>query len=176
MADLTTLAAVKAHENITGTERDALISKLITEVSMGIDNYCNRPLMSAARTDVRNGHGGNTMLLRDFPVSSVSSVVIDGRTIPSSAWSLVDRSVVLDGYTFTRGRLNVRIDYVAGYATPPADIELSCIETILMCMKRFSHMDVSSKSLAGETVSFIVTDLPPSAKQRLNNYRLVSPM
>lgn len=176
MADLTTLAAVKAHGSISGTEQDALISKLITEVSLGIDNYCNRPLMSAARTDVRNGHGGNTMLLRDFPVSSVSSVVIDGRTIPSSDWSLVDRSVVLDGYTFTRGRMNVKIDYVAGYSTVPADIELSCIETILMCLKRFSHMDVSSKSLAGETVSFIVTDLPPSAKQRLNNYRLVSPM
>ena len=176
MADLTTLAAVKAHGSITGTEQDALISKLITEVSLGIDNYCNRPLMSAARTDCRNGNGGNTMQLRDFPVSSVSSVLVDGRAVPAANYALVERSVVLDGHTFTRGRLNVRIDYVAGYATPPADIELSCIESVLLCLKRFSHMDVSSKSLAGETVSFIVTDLPPSARQRLNNYRLVSPM
>jgi len=176
MADLTTLATVKAALGLVGSEQDALITSLISQVSQSIESFCNRSFALAARSEYRHGTGSTTLLLRDYPAASIQAVVINGTPLPTSAWALVDRCVVLYGYRFTPGRLNVRIDYLAGYLQIPADIELSCIETVILCLKRLSHLDVASKSLAGETVSYITADLPPSARQRLNNYRAVAPL
>ena len=46
----------------------------------------------------------------------------------------------------------------------------------MLALKRRDHIDVSSKALAGETISFITADLTPSAKAVLNSYRRVAPL
>ncbi len=178
---LTTTAAVKAYKAITGTELDALIDALVLRASAAIEAYLSRKIESAAHVEIRAGNGGRSMMLEQYPVTAVSAVTINGQTIPQSSgfgtagWRLANRSIVLEGYSFARGNANVQIDYTAGYQSVPADIEQACIETILLALERRSHIDVSSKSLAGETVSFITADLPPSARKALDPHRRVAP-
>ena len=182
MAVLTTLAAVKAYAGITNSEMDALITSLITRVSAAIENYVQGVISQQAVSETRNGNGGAAMLLADYPVTSVESLVIDGQTIPPAAgfglpgWRLADRLIVMVGYAFNRGRANVVVNYTAGFATIPADIEQACIESVLLTMKRRDHVDVSSKSLGGETVTFITAEITPSAKKVLNSYCRVAPL
>lgn len=182
MADLTTLAAVKAYGPIAGTELDTLIGALIGRASAAIENFLQAHVLVDDYVDVRNGTGGATMLLRERPVVSVSSVTVDGQSIPAAAafgepgWWLEDRMVLLTGYSYTSGTANVRIAYRAGYDTTPADIEQACIETVMLALRRREHIDVSSKSLAGETVSYLTAELTPSARQVLQSYRRVAPL
>jgi len=182
MADLTTLAAVKAYGSITGTELDTLLGALITRASAAIENFLQGAVLSASYTETRNGTGATALLLSEYPVTAVSSLSVDGIPIPAATaygqpgWWLADRTVLLFGYRFTRGRGNVLVTYTAGFATTPPDIEQACIETVMLALKRRDHIDVSSKSLAGETISFITAELTPSAKQVLGAYRRVAPL
>lgn len=179
---LTTAAAVKAYKPITGTELDALINSLVPRASAAIETYLSRKIESTAHVEIRDGNGGRSMMLKQYPVTAVSAVTVDGQPIPQSSgfgasgWRLANRSLVLDGYSFAHGDANVQIEYTAGYATVPPDIEQACIETILLALERRSHIDVSSKSLAGETISYITADLPPSARKALDPHRSVAPL
>jgi hypothetical protein len=178
---LTTTAAVKLYKGITGNELDALIDELVSRASAAIETYLSRKIESTAHVEIRDGNGGRTMMLEQYPVTAVSAVTLNGHAIPQSSgfgtagWRLANRSIVLEGYSFAKGCANVQIDYTAGHQAVPADIDQACIETILLALERRSHIDVSSKSLAGETVSFITADLPPSARKALDPHRRVAP-
>jgi hypothetical protein len=183
---LTTVAAVKAYRKLpvtANTEMDAALQDLIARVSVSIENYLQRTIARGPRVDVRDGTGGTAMMTRDFPVASVQAVEVDGQAIPAaggfgrSGWRLGDgRTIVLEGYRFARGVQNIRIAYTAGFAAVPGDVEQACIETVALAWARAEHIDVSSKSLAGETISYITSELTPSAKQMLGNYRRVAPL
>lgn len=182
MADLTTLAAVKAYGSIAGTELDTLLGALITRASASVENFLQGGVLSDSHTETRNGTGGQAMLLAEYPVTAVSSLSINGIAVPQASsygqvgWWLANRTLLLIGYSFCRGRGNVVVTYTAGYDTTPPEIEQACIETVMLSFKRRDHIDVSSKSLAGETISFITADLTPSAKAVLNSYRRVAPL
>lgn len=182
MADLTTLAAVKAYGSIAGTEMDTLLSALISRASAAVENFIQGSVLSASYTETRNGTGGQAMLLAEYPVTSASAVAVNGQTIPMASafgqagWWLADRTILLVGYSFARGRNNVQVTYTAGYATVPGDIEQAVIETVILLLRRQEHVGISSKSLAGESVSFVSSDLTPSAKAVLNSYRRVAPL
>lgn len=183
MADLTTLDAVKAYGPITGTGQDALLAQLISRASAAIENYLQRSVRSADVTEVRDGTGGTAMLLKQHPVSAVSAVTIDGLPIPAASawgqpgwWLPDDRRILLFGYSFTRGVGNVSVAYTGGFDTVPPDVEQACIETVLLMVKRREHIDVSSKALAGESITYVNVELPRAAQQVLANYRRVAPL
>lgn len=177
---LTTTAAVKLYKGLTGNELDALIDALVPRASAAIETYLSRKIESQAHIEYRDGNNGVTLPLRQAPVTAVAAVLVDGVAIPSGGftqpgWRIAGQMLVLNGYRFTVGHGNVEIQYTAGYSTVPADIEQACIETVVLALERRSHIDVSSKSLAGETVSFITADLPPSARKALDPHRRVAP-
>lgn len=182
MAALTSIQSVKVVAGITGSEMDSLVSVMIQRASAAVENFCQRTLLATTHTEIHNGHGGASMLLREWPVKAVSSVSVDGQAIPAAAsfdgagWRLAGREVVLAGYRFHAGRGNVVIEYEAGYDTVPDDIEHAVIETVQLALKRREHIDVSSKALAGETISYITAELTPSAKQILLSHRRVAPI
>lgn len=177
---ITTLAAVKQYKGITGAELDALITALIPRVSAAVETYLSRKVESQSHVEYRDGNNGVTLPLRQVPVTAVAAVLVDGVAIPSGGftqpgWRLAGSMLVLNGYRFTVGHGNVQFQYTAGFTTIPEDIEQAAIESILLSMERRSHIDVSSKSLAGETISYITSDLPPSARKLLEPYRRVAP-
>src|SRR5438132_2367471 len=53
---------------------DTAINTLITQCSRAIMRYCRRAFVSDTYDELYNGHGGNRLILRSYPVQSVQSV------------------------------------------------------------------------------------------------------
>jgi hypothetical protein len=136
VTDLATLAQAKAWiPNAPAASDDALIASLITASSISILSVLQRPtVLSRPYTDYFDGYGEYRKMLRNYPVTSISSLLVDATTIPVSpgmgspgatsgyvlqAWdgSLPGDPQMLDlrGYVYCWGRQNVRVIYQAGY-------------------------------------------------------------
>lgn len=183
MPNLTSLAAVREYIGMlpTVTGDDALLSNLIARISAMAERYCNRSFLSAARTEVRYGSGSTAMVMLYTPITAVASLSIAGVAIPAAAsattpgYRIDGNALRLVGYKFTRDAV-VEISYTAGYATVPLDVEQAVIETVMLSYRRKDHIDVTSKSLAGETISYIISQFSASSKAALGNYRRVTPV
>jgi hypothetical protein len=135
-SDLTSLAAVKAWLGDTVTTSDAQISGLITSVSRAIYSALQRTnILPATYSEVLNGTGRYDLVLKSFPVISISSLTMDGITVPVAPalpnWPATGYGYVLEtvdpippgrpanlymrGRPFRRGLQNVSVSYVAGY-------------------------------------------------------------
>lgn len=171
--DLTNLNAAKNWMGLTAAGDDALLSRLITAVSAFIQSWLNRTLASAAYTETRNGTGTKRLVLANYPVSAVASVTADGVAVPSYNYVFDQYGVELACGTFARGTGNVVVQYTAGYAEVPADIEQACIELVQLKYKRRLNPDVNSKTQGGEAISFASTDMPQGVKDALAQYKRV---
>lgn len=177
--DLCQVADVKAFLSIANTTDDALLQTLVTNASAFVGNYINRVLLSADYTETRNGLGSDRMAFRQYPVSAVTSVTVDGRSIPVApsphAFGYVfdDTMLYLRNGVFPRGVQNVAIAYTAGLAAVPADINQATVEIVATKYKRRTDLHVSGKTLNGETISYTMADVPASAKAVLANYQRV---
>src|ERR1017187_47196 len=138
LSDLTTVAAVQAWVGSSpSTSADAQMAGLVTAASRMILNYINRPLLTrTSYVELYDGNGRGSMLLRNWPVTSVNSLILNGITVPASPnapgtsnanptgyWLEAAQlgtpgqmqSLNVFGYGFPRGRQNVGINYTAGY-------------------------------------------------------------
>ena len=84
--DLISLAAAKTWLGVVTTSDDALLAALISQISRAIYNYINRACVLPANVvEAYDGTGRDQLLLRNWPVGAISSVVVDGRAIPPAA-------------------------------------------------------------------------------------------
>jgi hypothetical protein len=151
--DLVSLADLKCWLDIAGTDDDVLLAGLIKQISRAILNVLDRPLIvPSTYTEVRDGGNNVSIMLRQWPVIGVSSLIVDGVTIPPSpplvAGASAQIGFVLDPsdiappgamqrlslrrFVFRYGLQNVTISYNAGYqianesvvipSTPPYSI------------------------------------------------------
>jgi hypothetical protein len=139
-SDLAALADVKtwlAGSSGIGSTDDALIARLITDVSGAISAYLGRPsLTPRAYSERFGGNGRSRLFLSHYPVLQVNSLAIDNVAVAAAAPPAADaprpfgyllepwdglppgRPQALDlfGLAFRRGRQNVVVNYSAGYA------------------------------------------------------------
>jgi hypothetical protein len=133
--DLTSLASVKAWLGIdsANTGSDALLSSMITSSSRSLLSYMSRaiilPYTWSERYDGRSC--GSRIFLRNWPVISVSSLIVDGLTLSATDPNLPRLGYVLStgishppgqpqfldlfGVTSGRGSQNISVVYNAGY-------------------------------------------------------------
>jgi hypothetical protein len=136
-SDLVTLANVKLWLNISNTTADDLaLGVLISQLSRNIITGLNRTsVLPKAFTEVRDGTGKCSMMLRNYPVISMTSLTVDGVAIAASplptGGSIAPNGYVLEvtdpeppgrsqsvhliGSAFNRGRNNIVHAYNAGY-------------------------------------------------------------
>ena len=175
VADLVTWLGLS---NPTQDVQDQL-QRLLTAVSLWVQNWLGRQIKSQSYRDIRDGHGGNRISLSDYPVSAIASVIVDGEAIPQAAgpnlpgWRLVHDQVILYAYRFSPGDANVEVHYTAGYTTIPPELAQACLELASLRWKERDRIGHVSKSIGGETVQFMVKDLPESVRSILNDHRKV---
>jgi hypothetical protein len=158
---------------------DLNLSKLITSMSQRFLTAVSRDIFATDYVEVRDGKNHFSMVLRNLPVISVTSVTIDTVDVPKSpdglqagwvnddqAVKLVARgplytsmlpwatSLVLCGWVFPRGFQNIIICYRGGYDPVPADISYAVTEWVAQRVYQRLNQDQRSKSLAGESVSY----------------------
>lgn len=137
MTDLATLGELKdwlKAPSVTFTNTDdAFLGKLISRVSSIIMDYVSMSdIVKRSVRETRNGTGSIGIMLREWPVLSVSNVLSSGVNIPASQ-TTQDSGFILEprspatqgagqpqmlmtrGYGFPPGVGNIIVDYVAGY-------------------------------------------------------------
>lgn len=117
---LTTIARVKGTMSMTLPEKaDALLTRLILEVTGVVEDYCNRYFHFAEFTEIKNGTGKTMLRLRGLPVWEVVSVTIDDEEIDPEDYTIDYRlGEIYYESGFTEGFQNVEVVYKAGYDYP----------------------------------------------------------
>jgi hypothetical protein len=181
--DLTTLTNLESWLGLaSGNEDEPLLARLITAVSAYIETWCDRQFASQSYSEVRDGTGALRMAFAQSPVTAVASVAIDGNAIPpgdavmTPGFYFTPTMLMLNGYEFCRGLGNVALSYTAGFAATPPDVEQACIELAAMRYREMGRIGVASKSVAGESTSFVIKDMPPSVATILAPWRRVLPL
>lgn len=133
--DLITLAQAYAWLGIPVNTDDANLQFAISAYSQLIATWCSRNFVSATYNEVYDGHGGGRLMVRNWPITAVSSLSVDGQAITSAispinvGYRFADRSVVLSwDQQFCRGLQNIAISYTAGYNPIPLDLQMACME------------------------------------------------
>ncbi len=177
---LVSLEAAKQWLSITNSIDDVLLQRLLDAASSAIENYLKRSVLLATYSETFDGQGGRTCVMKQFPVSLVRGVWVDGNQIPQaitfgdSGFRFTEDVVLLTGYSFSRGLQNVSIVYDAGYAVVPDSIQQAVIELVGLRYKERDRIGFVSKSIAGETVTFVQKDLTPAITFYLNAFRRVT--
>jgi hypothetical protein len=152
--DLVALADVKAWLDVTTDDDDDLLGSLITQVSRASLAYLGRAaILPATYVETRDGANDTEIVLRQWPVTAISALTIDGVTIapapPLTAGGSRQSGYVLEaadlappghmqrlalrGKIFPRGLQNVTVIYSAGYqvTSEPASVPASTPYEIL---------------------------------------------
>lgn len=179
MADLTTLEKVRLEifGNDPAIEADEILSALITSSSAWVESQIGRTFAAPASvTETRNGDGTSRMLLNKSPVASVTSVTVDGVTVPARAtvdgtgWVYSEGGVDVVGSVFTEGVQNVVFVYSAGVAVP-ADLEQAVIEHVAFKFRRRNSLGLNATTQGGESVSFDDAAVMAGIRDVIDNYR-----
>jgi uncharacterized phiE125 gp8 family phage protein len=163
---LTTLDAVKAELSIAGTDDDAALTALITQVSAAIETYCNRQFGTRTVTDtIRNRVRRDALVLSAIPVTAIDTVTESGTGLTADYYELESAKsgllLRLDGSDNVScwPAAKITIEYTAGYVLPgedganlPADIERACID---MCVRGY-HSTGRDLALKSEEVPGVI--------------------
>lgn len=177
---------------ISQTDRD-IASKAYTETFDGTDPRVRVKtyLSSFGGTAgyFESGEYGYSIALHNYPVISLPTptggVIIDGVDIPQATnlnqatqtdgWVLKDeRRIELVGFRFTQGVANCVINYQAGWATVPADIEQAVIEMVTLTYRRRGRVGQVSRSAGGEAVSFLPDAAPETVTSVVDKYKRIN--
>lgn len=153
---LITTAEYKAAAGYTGSGYDSRIAIAIGVVERFVRAYCGRDRAAgfeeATWTEYLDGDGGETIKLREWPVSSITSVKFRESatafgTAEASSSYYVDPSTDNRGLVFRagglgsweveartacwpKGRRNIEVVYTGGYSTVPDDLKNACYELV----------------------------------------------
>lgn len=183
-SDLTSLANVKEFLNIANTEDDELLSRLITECSGAASNYINRTILSQSYTEKYDGNDSDVLMVRQTPVTAVTSLANNGIPIQLSSdgvtkfgFTFDDNCIIMVKGVFPRGRRNIVVAYTAGYALIPVDVEEAIIEFVSDRYRMRGRIGEKSKALPqGGSVSYDTSYMSDKVKGSLSNYRRLIPI
>lgn len=188
--DLTTLTKVKAYLGISGTSQDTLLSSLITSVSAGIESFCGRTFASTSHTEYYDGDNKDKIFLRNYPVTSLTSVKYQGGTWDNITWFDYPSS----GYLLTAeyARLSfagalpcitnyLQIIYTAGYLidfdnegtgthTLPYDLTQIVTELVSTNYNTRSSGGINTMSTEGQSITFSTQSITKDYQTRLARY------
>lgn len=175
--DFCTLDQVKTWLKITTITDDDLLEMLISQTTEYIRSLMSRDFDVKQYADVRDGNGIDTLMLGNWPIQAVASVTITGWPIPASDFIFDKQTItLLNGWKFTRGRRNIVIRYTAGFGEIPPDVQRCCMELVGKKYRERDRIGVTSKTLAGEIVSFSKSDMTDEVKSVLRQYQRVAPI
>lgn len=179
---IATLTQLKDFLGILDADEDAVLTFLLAAANSQVQKYIGYDPSSQTVIETRDGNGRYSLALaHPFPVS-VSAVKIDGRTIPvrtdptGSGWFFdASRNIVwvCGAYAFTKGHGNVEITYTAGFATMDGALIQGVLDLVAIRREELKRRGISSKSLAGESVSFVYSAVPETIRGYLDPFRKV---
>jgi hypothetical protein len=189
-----------AGQNPAPTTDDALLAQLITGASLWIQNQITLNIAQADYEELRDGTGSQEYIFDNTPVTAVLLVALPALNLvippvppvvltPASAQApltvgFTGPSYGAPGYLFTSTRLIIRgywiprapaallLQYTAGFATVPADLQQACKE--LVAWRYRTERDhpgiVSTVMQPATTVSYSQKDCNAFVRATFNKY------
>lgn len=173
---LASVAALKEYLESKVTTDDNLFARLLVAASSWFESHTGRNFTLQAYAKPFIGDGGQVFVPPQFPLVSVSAVTVNGNAVPAAVaatdqgWRIVDNTVQLVGYVFSKGYL-CQVDYSAGYAQVPADVEQAVIELAADRYRYRKRIGQTSSSVGGESMSFVPSTIPLSVQGVVDVYR-----
>lgn len=178
---LTTVDEVKAWMGQDTPASDAVIRELIPALTQAAESMCNRRFLRATVTERFNGNGLRMLGPNLYPIVSVDAIAVDGVVVPAApeprsgvnGFTFDKRFIYYTGGgRFTRGWQNVLVTFTGGYDTDalPADLRQAATEWCAYVLKERSRIGQQSKSIQGETVTFLTSFAPDRVKRVLLQY------
>ena len=196
MADLTTLSALKGYlgQDESATSGDSLLMRLVSAASAAFISETANPVLRTTYTgETYNSRDVNPqsryLRLRQAPVESVTSVSLNGS-------AMTKRVAVGDGGWYQDGdgvRFEVQpgtaatwpvyglygwgdiaVTYIAGFATVPSDVEQAVLEMAATEYRKRDRLGITSRSVQGETISYLQYEYSLAVKMTIDNYSRVS--
>lgn len=182
---LLTLEEAREAVSVTGSAEDYLLESLTNAATLRCEAETGRKLVSRTYTDeLFNGTGGQTLSLREFPVTAVSAVSFLTTTAPEvwTAQSLVTYPLVIvhpgkfsiyfRNLVVPWGVQNVKVTYTAGLSATD-DLKAACRIVLLDLWKQKDRQlaGIASQSFNGQTVSYLNEPIPKLAAKLLMPYR-----
>lgn len=185
--ELTTLSHCKDWAEVKTDGDDRMIQVCIAAFGRYALSRTGRDTLSQKRdfTEVYDGNGSAKMLLRNYPIVAVSSVMINGAAAiiaPGygvSGISIIEKAKGIGfGFgspgSFYEGIANIQVIYRAGYDYVPEDLEQAACEAVAINYKRKAHLDLKSHSISIQggagTTAYQSWALTPQIENVLNNY------
>lgn len=175
--ELCSVANVKAYLGKSYTDDDALLLTFVQAVSARFESMISRNILARSYTDILNGYWGRVIIPRQYPIVSVSSLLVDGTTvsvaptIADTGYFATEHVVYLRHMFVSTGYANVEITYNAGYSTVPADIQQACAEWAALQFKERTHIGNASQSMSGISVSYLPSVVPQSVLTVASAYK-----
>lgn len=170
-------AYLKDSSTQVGDPNYTLVESLINSASDYCEKYIRSPIVNKSLTEYYSGDGTTDLYLDHAPIISLTSFTMDGVSQSVSGLDFEDYGLVFfkDGSTFTKGKKNIQITYVAGLGANntliPHNIRQACILLVQFWYKR-DGLDYSTTF--GE--SEIITGkwrFPQEVNNILDHYRNV---
>lgn len=119
---LTTVAALSLDASVTTTDKEQAIER----ASDMIRFEANRDFISQSHSDVYRGNNTQRLILKHYPVTSVTSLSIDGTDVTVSDLRILDGGILEyeNGWFTDTGYHDINVTYVAGYILTPGDGEV----------------------------------------------------
>jgi uncharacterized phiE125 gp8 family phage protein len=137
--EIATVTKVKGFLDIKNETDDILIYRILMRMNDRIETYCGRTFASASYTEYHKGDGTNRLLMNQYPITAITSINEDedrvwgSDTLIDSADYVIADEVpgvieLKDNFFMASDVENIKVVYVAGYATIPNDLVDACIK------------------------------------------------
>lgn len=175
---LTTRAKVKSYLGITDASNDTLLEELIDNVTEWIEGQLGgRRIKLTSYVDEEHDGGEQDIFLFNFPIAASPVLTGSFRTGPIEtptfqAFKVNDFVVYLKaGFvhffartpggetigvpgTTSKGSLNIRFTYDAGFATIPDDLELLAKQLVATLFQRRNAQGIKKETVEGSSIEY----------------------
>lgn len=177
---IATLSELKSYLGITGSSEDTLLGLLLDSANDFVLGYICREIESATFTEYFDGDWQTEILLKNYPVTSITSFEYNSGTLNTPVWTTVDPTLyknspntgkIFLSFYKIRGFQNYKVVYVAGYTTIPWDIKLATLKIASGYYNTRSSDGIKSEGVAGDSIVFDTSEIASDVLVILNNYR-----
>lgn len=177
---IATLAQLKVYLWISTSDKDTILQLFLDGANAMVNTFLWRTIESASYTDIIDGNGQLFLVLPNYPVSTFTSVSINTWTIQSPVREALDKnSYSVNSKTWkinfllplNRWFQNYKLIYTAWYTSVPADLVLAVCKLANKYYSTKSADWIKSESVAGDSISFDVSEIPNDILAVLSNYR-----
>lgn len=174
MADLTTVALVKQHQDIAGIDDDAFIGTLVQDASAMIESLCKRTLVQAPGTlvfDAAPPYVYGRKLFFHEDVASITALIDESGTLDPSHYRLLPSSgtpkyaaELKSGHSWTLAEREEAITVIGVIGAYPED---NIPHDLRRAATRLAQWMYITRDSSGDTVRFASGDMviPTNAPQ-----------